>query len=153
VRSLTIAALLVFSQATFALQAVTEKDITALFDQWNQSLQTGKSEEVVKNYAPDAILLPTVSNQVRHNHDEIKSYFEHFLAKKPVGKLDEQNIRLLSDDVAVNSGVYTFTINHEEKTKDVQARYTFVYRKIGDKWLIVEHHSSAMPEKSSTVKH
>lgn len=151
-RSLALATLLLFSQASFALQAVTEKDITALFEQWNQSLQTGKPEEVVKNYAPDAILLPTVSNQVRRNHDEIKAYFAHFLDKKPHGKLDEQNIRLLSDDIAINSGVYTFTLN-EENPKSVQARYTFVYRKIGDKWLIIEHHSSMMPEKSGTAKH
>lgn len=151
-RFFTIAALLLFSQATFALQAVTEKDITALFDQWNQSLQTGKPDEVVKNYASDAILLPTLSNQVRHNHQEIKDYFEHFLAKKPTGKLDEQNIRLFGD-IAINSGIYTFTLNNEEKPKDVQARYTFVYHKIDDKWLIVEHHSSLMPEKSSTATH
>jgi hypothetical protein len=31
--------------------------------------------------------------------------------------------------------------------EDVQARYTFIYRKINDKWFIAEHHSSAMPEK------
>lgn len=151
-RFFSIAVLLLFSQATFALQAVTEKDITALFDQWNQSLQTGKPEEVVKNYAPDAILLPTLSNQVRHNPEEIKDYFEHFLAKKPFGQLNEQNVRLLGTDVAINSGIYTFTLNNEAQPKDVQARYTFVYRKIGDKWLIVEHHSSLMPEVS-TAKH
>lgn len=152
-RFFSIAVLLLFSQTTFALQAVTEKDITALFDQWNQSLQTGKPEEVVKNYAPDAILLPTVSNRVRHNHDEIKDYFEHFLDKKPVGKLDEQNVRLLGNDIAINSGIYTFTLNHEERPRDVQARYTFVYRKLNDKWLIIEHHSSFMPEKSDAAKH
>jgi hypothetical protein len=28
----------------------------------------------------------------------------------------------------------------------VQARYSFLYRKINGEWLITEHHSSAMPE-------
>jgi hypothetical protein len=31
--------------------------------------------------------------------------------------------------------------------EDVQARYTFIYKKIDDRWFIAEHHSSAMPEK------
>lgn len=31
--------------------------------------------------------------------------------------------------------------------EDVKARYTFIYRKIEDRWFIAEHHSSAMPEK------
>lgn len=29
---------------------------------------------------------------------------------------------------------------------NVQARYTFIYKKIDDRWFISEHHSSAMPE-------
>ena len=46
----------------------------------------------------DAVLLPTVSNKVRHNPAEIKDYFEHFLEAKPVGKINEQNIRRLRYD-------------------------------------------------------
>jgi len=119
-----------------------KSEITVLFDQWNSALQTGDPKQVAALYATDAILLPTVSNQVRHNHQEIEDYFVHFLAKGPQGKIDESNVRIF-DDIAINSGVYTFTFNGGAK---VQARFTYVYRWDGQSWLIFEHHSSAMPE-------
>lgn len=125
-----------------------ENEIAQLFHRWNDSLGTGDPEQVVKNYASDAVLLPTVSNRVRHNHTEIKDYFQSFLTLKPQGKIDEQNIRVFGD-LAINSGVYTFTLTRDGQPAQVQARYTFVYRKTGGQWLIAEHHSSAMPEPVS----
>ena len=120
----------------------SSENITQLFNNWNQALQTGDPKQVASLYHPEAVLLPTVSNQVRHNHAEIEDYFVHFLAKGPQGTLNEQNIRIFGD-LAINSGVYTFQFNDDSR---VQARYTFVYRQQADGWLIIEHHSSAMPE-------
>lgn len=117
-------------------------EILALFDQWNNALKTGNPKEVSALYATDAILLPTVSNKVRHNHEEIEDYFVHFLAKVPSGKIDESNVRIFND-IAINSGVYTFTFADGSA---VQARFTYVYAKEGEGWLIKEHHSSQMPE-------
>jgi len=121
---------------------MSENDIKALFDEWNNALQTGNPKNVAALYEANAILLPTVSNKVRHNHPEIEDYFVHFLAKGPQGKIDEANVRTFGE-LAINSGVYTFTFADGAV---VQARYTFVYRWNGQRWLIVEHHSSAMPE-------
>ncbi len=121
---------------------MSQKEITLLFDKWNHALQTGEPKKVAALYENNAILLPTVSNQVRHNHAEIEDYFVHFLAKGPVGEIDEANVRIFGE-LAINSGIYTFTF------KDggvVQARFTFVYRWNGENWMIVEHHSSQMPE-------
>ena len=119
-----------------------DQDITSLFDEWNSAIQTGNPKNVAALYEGTAILLPTMSNRVRHNHDEIEDYFVQFLAKGPKGKIDEGNIRVFGD-VAINSGLYTFTF---EDDSAVQARFTFVYRWNGQRWMIVEHHSSAMPE-------
>jgi uncharacterized protein (TIGR02246 family) len=123
-----------------------EQEIAQLFDRWNASLQTGDPDEVLKNYAPDAILLPTVSNKVRHNLAEVKDYFQNFLKLKPRGAINERHIRMF-DEVAIDSGVYTFSLFKDGKPTEVRARYTFVYHKVGDQWLISEHHSSMMPEK------
>jgi len=32
--------------------------------------------------------------------------------------------------------------------REVTARFTFVYRKVEDEWLIAEHHSSVLPESA-----
>lgn len=123
---------------------MTQEDIQTLFDTWNAALQTGNPDVVTELYAEDAVLLPTVSNKVRHNHDEIRDYFVAFLARKPVGVIDESNTRLLADGLASNSGVYTFTFGDDGS--QVTARFTYVYRKTIEGWKIIEHHSSAMPE-------
>lgn len=127
---------------------VAPGEIADLFEQWDQSLQTGRPSEVVKTYAPDAILVPTVSNRVRHTPAEIEDYFKGFLALKPDGRIVEQNIQVFCD-LAVNSGLYAFAVVKEGQPSDLMARFTFVYRKMGDRWLIVDHHSSGMPEKMS----
>ena len=54
---------------------MTEVKITALFDEWNNALQTKDPEQVANLYAGNAILLTTMSNRVRHTHKEIKDYF------------------------------------------------------------------------------
>ena len=121
-----------------------KNEILDQFEMWNNALQTGDPDKVVACYAEDAILLPTVSPKVRHNHVEIRDYFVHFLSKKPHGKITEKNIRIY-DDIAINSGLYTFSLMGDGGPTDVAARFTFVYRKYEDGWLIIEHHSSILP--------
>ena len=121
---------------------MSDSHIASLFEEWNTALQTGEPKDVTALYESNAILLPTISNQVRHNHEEIEDYFIHFLAKGPKGVINESNIRTFGD-TAINSGIYTFTFSDGNS---VQARFTYVYRWNGQRWLIVEHHSSALPE-------
>jgi len=132
--------------AQITCSEVQPQDISQLFSRWNASLQSGKPSEVVKNYAEDAILLPTASNKVRHNHREIQDYFDQFLALKPVGQIVESDVKTFCN-VAIDSGIYSFTLTQNGQIKHVQARYSFVYQKTDNGWLIVEHHSSFMPEK------
>ncbi|NJM27815.1 MAG: SgcJ/EcaC family oxidoreductase [Pseudanabaena sp. RU_4_16] len=134
--------------ADISCATVSKAQIASLFDQWDRSLQTGKPSEVVKNYADDAILVPTVSNKVRHTHPEIEDYFERFLKLNPDGRIEEQNIQTYCD-VAVNSGIYIFAVVKDGQPSEMRARFTFVYHKVGDRWLIVDHHSSGMPEKTA----
>ena len=120
-----------------------EQQVIALFADWNDALATGNPDVVTNMYAKDAVLLPTVSNQVRHNHSEIRDYFVAFLAKQPQGVITESNARVLSDTLATNAGIYVFTFGDGSS---VSARFNYTYELIGGAWKIIQHHSSAMPE-------
>jgi len=129
---------------TESCKATSEQEIAALFDRWNQSLQTGDPHKVVANYAERSILLPTVSNKPRFTPAEKEDYFHHFLEDRPSGKIDLRSIELGCNS-AVDAGLYTFSFAKTGAV--VGARYTYTYRWDGTQWLITSHHSSAMPEK------
>ena len=118
-------------------------EVVALFEAWNAALATLDPDTVTAMYAEDAVLLPTVSNQVRHNHAEIRDYFVNFLQKSPQGVINESNVSVLSDSHATNSGVYTFTFGDGST---VTARFSYLYGVTDSGWKILQHHSSAMPE-------
>ena len=142
-----------YAQSNQQCAPVTEEQVAGLFDRWNASLQTKSPDEVVKNYAPGAVLLPTVSNKPRTNPAEIRDYFVHFLAKNPKGAINSRTIHIGCND-AFDVGTYTFTVTDADgKASQVAARYSFVYELRDGKWLIVHHHSSAMPESAAVPAH
>lgn len=127
----------------------SEKTIASLFTEWDAALATGDPAKVADRYADDAVLVPTMSNRVRTDRAGIVDYFRHFLKGKPRGTITRSEIRVLDHDTAVDSGTYRFSLLKEGKPAQVDARYTYVYQKRGGRWLIVNHHSSAMPEPAA----
>lgn len=138
-----------YSTADPRLSRQTVAMVLGLFDKWNGALASGDPEKVADLYADDGVLLPTVSNSVRSTRDGLLDYFTNFLKLEPQGVIDEYGIRQEAADddgeacVISNSGIYTFTFGADGRT--VQARYTYVYKKVGDEWKILSHHSSQLP--------
>jgi hypothetical protein len=93
----------------------------------------------------DAVLLPTISNQVRLTVPERIDYFKDFLKKGPGGEIDYRTIGI-GCNKAIDTGVHTFTF---KDNTHATSRYTVTY--VGDDkdWKISTHHSSAMPEPVS----
>ena len=116
-------------------------EVSALFERWNESLKTGDSSIVARNYDKDSVLLPTLSGKIRLTDAERIDYFDHFLQKKPVGKIDTRVIKV-GCNYAVDTGNYTFTFEDNSVAK---ARYTFTYAYADDQWKITSHHSSLTP--------
>jgi hypothetical protein len=92
------------------------------------------------------VLWGTLSPKLRADRAALRDYFMTAFKVLPGLKVDfgDQLIRVYGD-TAVNSGYYTFSYIKDGETTIFPARYSFTYVKNGDHWLIVDHHSSAMP--------
>ncbi len=139
---------LVFSNLALA-EASSEKEVQQAYYNWCSSIEKakGKAEEMVQYYAPDAILLPTLSSDILINkHQGLNAYFTQLTSYKNI-KCETQRLitRFYGDFVAVNAGFYSFSFLNAGKPKKLLSRFTFVYEKYNSQWLIVSHHSSVKP--------
>lgn len=123
-----------------------QAQVEQAFDSWLLAVNSGSSEAVMKLYEKDAVLLPTLSPKVHNTPELRKDYFNQFTSKPNIkGTVNEKHIRVFRD-IAINSGLYTFTFTKDGETVSVPARFSFVYHKTPHGWLIVDHHSSRLPE-------
>ena len=104
------------------------------------------AEKASTEYASDAVLWGTVAPTVISTPAGIRQYFERVCSSNPKPRvvLGEQLLRVYGE-TAVNSGSYTFTVFPAGQPLQFPARYSFTYRKKDGRWLIIDHHSSALP--------
>lgn len=121
----------------------TDVEVTALYDRWNASLKTGDPDQVLANYAPESVLLPTLSAVPRITTEDKREYFVDFLAKGPSGTVTQRAV-LQNCNAAADVGLYTFRF---ADGTEADARFTFTYAWDGEQWLITSHHSSLSPEE------
>ncbi len=126
---------------------LSHEQVKQLGQEWGTALSSGDPNQVVSLYDQEAVLLATFKDEL-DTPDEINNYFIG-LTKKPDLKVvfNTQNVRVLDEDTAINSGLYTFYYTENGKTVEIPARYVFVYEKRSDGWTIVDHHSSTRPEQ------
>jgi uncharacterized protein (TIGR02246 family) len=129
-----------------AASADPKDDVAATVAAWAQALGQDEPDKVLPLYADDAVLWGTLSPTLRADRAALRDYFVTAFKVLPGLKVSfgEQRIRVYGD-TAVNSGYYTFSYAKDGEAKTLPARYSFTYVKRGDHWLIVDHHSSAMP--------
>lgn len=129
----------------------TADSMDGLFRSWNLALATLDPQKVAALYWPDAVLLPTVSNVPRTDAAAIEAYFSHFLQKHPRGTIVKRTV-FHGCNMSVDTGLYDFAMmDPAGVTTTVSARYTFVYTYKDGAWKIQHHHSSALPEGSSSA--
>jgi uncharacterized protein (TIGR02246 family) len=121
-------------------------DVAAAVSKWTDVFAQNNPDTISALYAKDGVLWGTLSPTVRSDPGAIKAYFVgafNALPKATV-KFGDQLIRVYGN-TAVNTGYYTFSYVKDGETKSIPARYSFTYVKDGENWLIVDHHSSAVP--------
>lgn len=126
---------------------VTVAAVEQQFDAFNAAWATKNPDTVAALFAPDAVLLPTVSNTPRTTPAGVRDYFVKFLQNSPVGQIDSSTVKL-GCNTASRLGTWTVTLTDAAtgKVTPVKARYSFLYKYQDGKWWIDHLHSSLMPE-------
>ncbi|MGH6729880.1 MAG: SgcJ/EcaC family oxidoreductase [Sphingomicrobium sp.] len=126
---------------------VTDAVVEAQFDRFNAAWATKDPDTVSALFAPDAVLLPTLSDEERTTPEGIHRYFVYFLKSAPVGRIDTSSIRL-GCNMAARMGNWSVDLTDPNTgaKSTAKARYTFVYRYDGKDWRIEHLHSSLLPD-------
>jgi len=128
-----------------ATKASLEAEVTKTGQVWQQAIASHNATTIAALYSPDAYLYPTFDNMI-DDHAALLEYFKKITQNENLKVVfDKQHIQVYGN-VAVNSGLYTFSYQQDGKDVVVPARYTFVYLHHGNEWLIIDHHSSVLPK-------
>jgi len=111
---------------------------------WAATVATRDVEAILALYAPDAILVPTLSNEVRDCQDSRREYFRNFLANEGLVcdiQIFKKRVSHKLSTVVVG-GLYVFHYRDGDSAVSVPARFLFTFEQIDGRWLITGHHSS-----------
>lgn len=126
-----------------------DEAIIKVLDKWADAFSFEKPDAIVSMYARDASLWGTLSSRRRDSHELIRDYFEHlFEFKERRVVFDKPRIRYY-EDMSVCAGTYLLSWMDGVKKIELPARYSLVLSYQEKNWLIVDHHSSAMPDDQS----
>ena len=70
----------------------------------------------------------------------------NFLKKLPSGTITADDVQSFGPDAYLHSGMYTFMTGPDDDRRPVEARFSYMWRKVDGDWKIVHHHSSAVPK-------
>lgn len=122
------------------------EEIAAAVAKWTTIFVDDNPDAILALYDDAGVLWGTLSPTLLVGKPAIRGYFERAFKALPGHKVvfGEQVIRVYGD-TAINSGYYTFSFVRDGQPQSIPARFSFVYRKRDGNWMIVDHHSSAMP--------
>ena len=118
------------------------EEANTVVDRFSAAYTANDPEAVVKLYAPDAILLGTVSPVISVGTDAIRKYFSMLKGSGNKNALQERHTIVLGDNAVVVTGFYEFTRMQDGKPVPGPSRFTMLITKTGGEWRIAHHHSS-----------
>ena len=141
-----ISAVMLFGCQTMQSPESAKSEIAAATQAWIDGMSRHDIDRVVALYDAEAVLWGTRSPTIRDNPATVREYFNILRTVPPSYKavLGEQRIRIYGD-IAIDTGTYTFSEVRDGKEIVRPARFSFVFRNRNGHWLIIDHHSSAVP--------
>jgi hypothetical protein len=126
--------------------ATNESAVLEALQRWVSTINSRQPSAVSRLYSDDAIFLPTLSHTRIHGSMDRTTYFARLLGKSGF-RVDilELDLQMLGD-VGVCSGVYDFDYTFRGDNAQLEARFSMVFQRIDGVYLIVNHHSSQVPD-------
>jgi hypothetical protein len=123
----------------------TRDQIEAATKAWQEAYDSRDPRNIVAMYDTEAVLWGTTAKTIAPSPSAVWEYFKN-AASRPNARvvIGEQHIRVYAE-TAFSSGYYTFTDVRDGQVVPRPARFTLVFHNKAGKWLVVAHHSSAMP--------
>ena len=149
-KNLVISGFALLLAASAPAYAGDKEDVLAAMNQWGKMVAegcTGAPNKIVAMYSKDGVLWGTISPAIHSGTAPITDYFVTACQKLPkLTVVFQDPLVRVYGNTAINSGSYTFSFEKDGKKVDLPARYSFTLVKDGGKWLIADHHSSALPK-------
>jgi uncharacterized protein (TIGR02246 family) len=128
--------------------AASDAEVETTLAGWAAAYAAKDGDRSAGVYAPDARLWGTAARTQSVGRDAIRDYFNNGregIASRTV-TIGAHATRVYGD-AAVVSGQYEFVVVRPDGTKAVRpARFSMTFARSGDRWLIVDHHSSVLPD-------
>jgi len=122
-----------------------QDDVMAATRAWATAYDSRDPQKILALYAPDAVFWGTSSPTLRDTPALIAEYFKNS-PSQPNARVELGDFKVrVWGDTAASTGSYTFTDQRDGQTVRRPARFSFVFNKQNDRWMIVDHHSSSVP--------
>jgi uncharacterized protein (TIGR02246 family) len=145
--TLTLAVLIALVRPAAAQAPLPHVTVHNAVATWVEAFNSRDPQQITALYAANAVFWGTTARTIATSREEIWAYFKD-AASRPDTRvtIDSEYIRVYGD-VGIASGAYTFIDVKDGGRSNVRpARFTFVFKREGERWLIVEHHSSRVPD-------
>ncbi|HSN41411.1 MAG TPA: SgcJ/EcaC family oxidoreductase [Burkholderiales bacterium] len=134
--------LLLMPLASTAVFAGPAEDANAVIDRWSAAYTSNDPEAIVKIYAPDAILLGTVSPVISEGTEAIRKYFSLVKGTGNKNVIQERRTIVVDENAVVVTGFYEFIRMKDGQSLPSPSRFTMLITRRDGEWHIAHHHSS-----------
>jgi len=144
--ALIVSSAFIAKSSDAASKAASKPDVAIALNTWKAAVESGDLKEIMKLYATDAMMISTFAQAPLTKRSQIEDYFKLVLANEGV-RVDilESHPRNYGD-IAINDGRYELSYVQEGEEISIPARFTFVYKRVGSQWIIIDQHASQMPD-------